>query len=112
MYEVDEITKVYLKPPTIEQVFSFVEEVGVKYSHFENYYGMHKGILKNVKCGNKNIPKKHWWIFYERIVPQYGIYNNFKKPKSKSSTKLVPKKVPSQSEEIDNHGRLGRLKTK
>lgn len=102
-----EVTKKYLKPPTIEQIFSFVEEVGVKYSDFENFYGMHKGVLKNVKCGNKPLPRKDWWIFYERVVPKYGVYYNFSKPK-KGKTIIVSEKVSTGKA----HNRLTKLKDK
>lgn len=85
-----EIRLKYLKPPSFEQIFGFIDELGVHWAQFERYYKMSTGILRQVKGGYKPLPVKYWPIFYQRIVPQYGIgYQqelNFKKKVAKNVT--------------------------
>lgn len=112
MSETQEIKRKYLKEPTIEQILSFIAEVGVSYAHFEYYYGMAEGTIKNVKCGTKKLAIRYWPIFYDRVVPQYGIYNNFSNPIKKSVPKLVPHTHPAtnQLHIPTSHSRLTSLK--
>jgi hypothetical protein len=111
MSETSEIKKKYLKEPTIEQVLSFIEEVGVSYAHFEYYYGMAEGTIRNFKCGVKKLAVRYWPIFYERIIPKYGTYNNFSNPVKKSAPKSAPTKVCTLNSIIpSSHSRLTSLK--
>lgn len=105
-----QIKKTYLKEPSLDDILSFVNLVGVSYAHFEAYYGMAEGTIKNVKYGSKKLAVRYWPIFYERIVPQYGSLNNFKKPIKKSVPKLVPNTKTEQSTKKDFHGRLNNIK--
>ncbi len=84
-----EATQKYLYPPTNEQIFSFVEEVGVSAFAFERYYGIAQDTLKSVKSGWRKLPRKHWGIFYERTIPTYGSFNNFEKPESSPLLKKI-----------------------
>lgn len=101
-----EIREKYVKPPTIEQMLSFINDLDVKYSHFEYYFRLHKGVIKNVKGGFKPLPVKYWPLFYERIVPQYGIsyksINEFIFRQDKKAKKNVPKTVSIPVSDHDN----------
>lgn len=70
---IHEIKQKYLKPPTHEQIFGFIKELGVSQTHFELYFQIPYGIIRQVKCGARPLPVTLWPIFYERIVPQYGL---------------------------------------
>lgn len=63
----------YLQAPTIEQIDEFVAICKVSYYRFEDFYGMPKGTIKVVKTGYMAMPVKFWHIFYEKIIPTYGV---------------------------------------
>lgn len=110
MTEIREVQQKYLKPPTYEQIFGFIEELGVNMQHFENYYGIASGILRCVKKGYKPLPKKYWHIFFTRTVPTYGTFNNFQNPDLKLPS--IPK-IKSKRKKIKKtilHDRLSEIK--
>lgn len=102
-----EIRLKYLKPPTHEQIFGFIEELGVHTAQFERYYKMPTGILRQVKGGHKPLPVKYWPIFYQRIVPQYGIGYQQELKFKKNVTKNVTKPLYTNTE---SHDRLISVK--
>lgn len=106
-----EIREKYLKPPTHDQIFGFIGELGVSCLQFERYFFIPTGTLRGVSFGNRNLPVKFWPIFYERIVPQYGVkYELAKKEvKNKQKTKRKPKAIVRQIN-VQNHDRLSNVK--
>jgi hypothetical protein len=89
-----EIKKKYLKQPSVESVIAFIKKLGVSYYQFERFYGMRNGAIKQFKGGFKPLPVKHWPIFYEHIVPQYGVNSKPQKPKAKKKTKKAADSSP------------------
>lgn len=91
----DEAIKKYLHPPSIELILSVVKDAGVKPTHFERYFGIAHGTIKNIKAGFKFMPYKHWSLFYEWEC---------NKKVSKKRTKTVLKKVSKkpQAEIVSN----------
>lgn len=55
----------YLKPPSWEQIEIVLKAHGVSGQQFERFYGMYPNQLAKIKCGDKNLPAKHWHIIYE-----------------------------------------------
>jgi len=85
----NEIKQKYLKPPSHDEIFSFIDELGVTYTQFERYYSIPYSVIRSIKCGNRHLPVKFWPIIYERIVPQYGI--EFLRA-TKNASKSIPQK--------------------
>lgn len=80
----------YLKPPTIARILKVIEDAGVSFAHFELYYAMTPGTIKNVKGGFKKMPVRYWAIFYD---PKFE--------EGKRGAKVVPTKVPIKINEDD-----------
>lgn len=85
--------KTYLKAPEVQQTLDFISELGVTMAQFERFYGIAVGTLRQVKCGNAELPAKHWHIVYEKIKPMYGAayYARKKEPKANKSGVATPK---------------------
>lgn len=106
-----EIREKYLKAPSFDEIFSFIDELGVNYSQFERFYSIPHSVIRSIKCGTRQLPVKFWPVIYERIVPQYGI-------KFQAATKLATKhkRVASkkafvaQQPDTGNHDRLVTVK--
>lgn len=105
-----EIRKKYLKAPSYDQIFGFIDELGVSYSQFERYYLIPYGVIRHVKRGVRNLPIKFWPIIYERIVPQYGM-KYLRVTKFATTTKRVVKHSQNVAYQPDNdfHDRTGTL---
>lgn len=99
--------KKYLKPPPIELIEEFVKELGVSERQFERFYNLPRSIIYRIRIGDRNLGAAHWEKIYMKQKPIYGLGYQ-EKVKKRTSTKVSNKTTP----EIDNHGRLGRLKTK
>lgn len=83
----------YLKAPTIEQVSSFIKELGVSDVQFERFYEMKIGTMKKLRSGYRNLPRKFWHFIYEKKVPTYGLStNNEYKPKVRKLVHSIPNK--------------------
>jgi hypothetical protein len=84
-----EIKKKYLKSPTIQEIQSFIKEVGVSVIQFERFYNMPKRTLFLTLGGHRALPVKYWPIFYDRIIPAYGaqwVKDQQEKAKSSQNT--------------------------
>lgn len=103
----NEIKQKYLKPPSHEEIFSFISELGVTYTQFERYYSIPYSVIRSIKCGNRHLPVKFWPIIYERIVPQYGI--KFQRATKNVSKPITPRSIPYQHNN-EGHDRLITVK--
>lgn len=110
--------KKYGKPPTWEQIESLVNEVGLSFYKFELFYSLPVNHLANVKTGKRQLCKSYWHLFYERIIPKYGVSFIREKSIPKAISKrilnshLVPKRTKKVTYTSDNdtHDRTGNLK--
>ncbi len=88
----------YLQAPNIEQIDEFVSMCKVSYYRFEEFFGLPKGTIKVVKTGYMEMPLKYWHIFYEKVIPTYGVgvSSPTKVPYVKPAPKIKPKHVIPQ----------------
>jgi hypothetical protein len=94
----EEIRTKYLKAPTNEMIFAFVDEMGVSYRQFERFFGLYYGCLKSIKWNvNKELPVRFWPIFYERM-PKSELDRIYYKKHVPHETK-VKKTKPSAKKE-------------
>ena len=94
----------YLKPPSIEQIASFLKEIGITRRRFENYHNLPRGTLTHVWMGRIDLPKSYWHIIYEKIVPTYGEgYTQM------SRVKTSKKRVSQKKIKKENHSRLENI---
>lgn len=91
--------KTYLKPPTVEQINSFIKELNVTAAQFENFYSIPKGTIKVVRTGFRKLPPRWWNVVYERIVPTYGSNNNNKSVYKKYAKPVVIRTVIHDKDE-------------
>lgn len=88
----EENIRKYGKPPTIQQINSFVEQVGLSLSRFEKFFAIAPACLRNVRYGTRPLPVKYWHIFYERVIPEVGV-GYVKAPKTRKKRKSPQKPV-------------------
>lgn len=84
--------KIYGKAPTIQEIESFLTEAGFNYAQYERLVGMREGTIVDAKIDYRPLPAKFWHLIYSRIIPAYGAFCGFKKPKTanrKNSRKQV-----------------------
>lgn len=105
------IKKKYSRPPTVEEILSFISEVGLTYAHFEYYYGIASGTIRHVKWGDRSLPTKYWKIFHERIKPDSKEFLDMKYGVTKSVSKKVTK-LSERTKSSISHDRIGNIKTK
>lgn len=69
--------KKYLRQPTVQEVDSFIKELGITDVQFERFYKIPPKTMARFRMGFRPFPKKYWHFVYEKIVPTYGIgYKN------------------------------------
>lgn len=104
-----EIRRRYFKPPTLEEIMDFINEQNVSCAQFERFYRIPKGIMKQVRIGNRDLPVKYWPIIYEKAVPKYG--TSFKELNKIIFKKTgVTKKVNHVTyTESEKHNRLNKV---
>lgn len=55
----------YLRAPTIEQIDAAVKSAGVTDAQFERFHKIYPTCIYQVRCGFREMPAKHWHIFFE-----------------------------------------------
>lgn len=104
-----EIKEKYLKAPTLQEIRSFIDEVGVTVIQFERFYNMPKRTLFLTLGGHRALPVKYWPIFYDRIIPAYGAqWVKSQQEKSKSPQKSGYTRNVTRIKDI-NDDRLNKL---
>lgn len=88
----------YLKAPTIEQIEAVVKKAGVTDAQFERYNHIHEGAIKKIRQGKKQMPTKHWHLFFE-TYPSHGVFS-VAKPTSQT---------PKPRTKLKTNGQLSRL---
>src|SRR5688572_10445129 len=60
-------TSKYLKSPTIEDIQSALDNLGVCARHFERYFGIPVKTITKFKVGSQGFPKKYWHLIFENL---------------------------------------------
>ena len=102
----------YAKPPTWEQIESFIEELSINRYAFERFYGIPYHTLTQVKAGTKQLGSAYWHIIYERIKPAYGVgfIGDYSPNVAKKRINHYVTDFVTNKSDKDGHSRLGRLK--
>lgn len=104
----------YMKPPPLEVIEEFISELNITEKQFERFYSIPFATISKIRAGERSLPARFWRIVYEKIKPAYGsgfLHEAFENQKSAKNNRLA-KTLADGIPEMDNHGRLGRLKTK
>lgn len=115
MTKAQENSTKWLYPPTLDQVNTLVEQVGVSLYKFEAFFGLPKGTIKQVRTGERQIPVKYWHVFFEPVKPTQAQLRMINKSKRKVVTNPVteargnPPETHQPKEQI-SHNRLDRLR--
>ena len=67
----------YLKPPTVEQILSFIKSLGVTMSQFERFYGIPHDHLTKIKNGRSDLISKYSDIKFQDDAPPQSISRHF-----------------------------------
>lgn len=103
----------YLKPPSLEMVEETLKKSGVSAAQFERFHGMYIGCITNLRIGFREIPARHWHLFYESTNNQS---NHLRKEKILNPNNLPNKRVVSRKkkpkQQTVNNPRLLELMNK
>lgn len=70
----------YLSPPTIEQIEAAVKAANVTESQFERFHNIYFGAICEVRMGKREMPTKHWHIFFETENSKTGKISGIQTP--------------------------------
>jgi hypothetical protein len=93
----DAILKKYLTAPSAQLMKEVIKDAGVRTTQFERYFGVSKDTIRHAIKGRRDLPIKHWPLFYE--------WKEIKKEVSKKRTASRTKKksvrrVPEASDRL------------
>jgi len=65
-------TEKYLQPPPYDQIREYINgELKISMLHFERFFGIPTGTLKQIPFGHP-LPAKYWHLIYDKVKPKYG----------------------------------------
>lgn len=86
----------YLQPPTIEQIEAVIKAANVTDKHFERFHGIFPGAICDVRRGKRNMPVKHWHLFFETAEPKL-VKPLVAPPPETPKQRTIPEPTPNSS---------------